>query len=900
MSPLARTIRVSCAAPHSPGAGVPIASATGMSAHQLPRAAVLACALVGGVVLLDSTATAQRLPVAVIPEHYRLSFTPDLEREEFRGETTIRVRVTAPTTRIVLNAADLRILTATVDAGGTSFPTAVSTDQATHTLTLTVDQPIAGPAAIRIVYTAPLNRDLRGFYISEANNRKYAVTQLEATDARRMFPSFDEPRFKATFDIAATVAAHDTAISNGAVESISPGPSAGTRTFDFATTKPMSTYLVALAVGDFVCRRGTAGDTPLGVCARPGHEPLMAFAMEAARATLDYMNAYFAIDYPFGKLDLVAIPDFAAGAMENTGAVFFREALLLVGPDAGLTARKRVVTVIAHELAHMWFGNLVTMQWWDDLWLNEGFATWMETKAVAAWQPGWDLELDDVLATQSVMAEDARHATRAIRTAAETPAEIEALFDPIAYEKAAAVLGMVESFVGERPFQSAINTYLDQHQYANATAEDFWTTATRATSKPVERIMKTFVDRPGVPMVGLETACNADHLLVALTQAPFAAPASSAFDPWVIPVCLETRGDARADACYLLDNTMMTVKLPGCSRWVVGNDGAEGYYRTRHGRDALQRLIRANAELAADERLMLIADQWALLRAGVADLQSFLMVARAFAADAREPAVVLALGARLQFIREYLTDAQTRASFERWVREQFAPTLRAATRLTAETDTQRARRAALLGVVGAVGRDPGVIADAARTVRAHVTGDAPERLPAELLDAYVGLAALSGGRDLYDLYRARVDAASSPEDRYRFFYALAAFREEPLIRRTIAYALSPEVRAQDRASLLVRLLANPVARPIAWQAIQDAWQDLQSGLGAFGGTLRIIQGLDAFCDQQHAADIKAFFTQHPVPGSQRALAQTLEDIERCASVAQQQRPGVLGALPSRQ
>jgi aminopeptidase N len=391
-----------------------------------------------------------------------------------------------------------------------------------------------------------------------------------------------------------------------------------------------------------------------------------------------------------------------------------------------------------------------------------------------------------------------------------------------------------------------------------------------------------------------------DQIRVSLTQTAFGqAEGVADVQPWVMPVCLETRGDATADACHVLDSRTMSIDLPGCSRWVVGNRGAEGYYRTSHGRDALQRLIRANAELAADERLMLVADQWALVRTGSAGLEPFLMVARALAGDAREPAIVTALGGRLQFIREYLTTERTQPAFERWVREQFGPTLRASRVLQAETETQRARRAALLGIVGAVGRDPELIAHATQSVRAYLSGKPAPSIPPELLDAYVGLAALSGRPVLYEQFRAQISAATTPEERYRFLYALAAFRDESLIKRTIEYALSDQVRAQDRASLLVRILANPAARPIAWQTIQDRWAELQSGLGAFGGTIRIIGGLGAFCDTRAAADIKQFFSRHPVPGSQRALAQTLESIATCARIADAQRPLLMSAVQPR-
>ena len=315
-------------------------------------------------------------------------------------------------------------------------------DEKTETATLTVPQRMAaGPATIRITYTGVLNDKLRGFYLSEANGRKYAVSQMEATDARRAFPSFDEPAKKATFDISLMVDAADTAISNGRQLTDTPGPEPGKHTITFATTPKMSTYLVALLVGDFVCREGVAGGTPIRVCATPDKQPLTGFALKAAEHQVQFFNDYFGIPYPFGKLDIIGVPDFAAGAMENAGAITFRERLLLVDEaTASVDTLKAVACVVAHEIAHQWFGNLVTMKWWDDIWLNEGFATWAANKPLAAWKPEWQMDVNAAEETQTAMGLDALRSTRAIRTRVETPAEINEVFDPIAYEKTGGVL----------------------------------------------------------------------------------------------------------------------------------------------------------------------------------------------------------------------------------------------------------------------------------------------------------------------------------------------------------------------------------------------------------------------------------------------------------------------------
>jgi aminopeptidase N len=819
-----------------------------------------------------------------------------MQAERFLGSVAIRIRFSGPITRIVLNAVGLEIDRAIVTSGGVTQRAAVAAGPTDQTITVNLSAPIPPPSAeLTIVYRGRFGTDLRGFYLSRANGRTYAVTQLEATDARRMFPCFDEPEYKATFDMHVIARAGETVISNAPLEAVRPAREPGTREFDFATTLPMPTYLVAVAVGDFECVNGPSPRTPLRVCGARGNRLLSGFALAAARAALDYYNEYFDIDYPFQKLDLVAIPDFAAGAMENTGAVFFRESLLLVADDATAAIKKRAAMVIAHEIAHMWFGNLVTMSWWNDLWLNEGFASWMETKALAAWKPEWDLEIDERQALNRALTIDARAETRPVRAPVDSPADIDAAFDAITYEKAAAILGMTERFTGQDRWRAGINAYLGQFKYGNATAENFWGTMTRVTGLPVDRIMTDFVTQPGVPLVSVETACRGGDTVVSLSQEPFMATAASMPQRWTIPVCLETRGDARADACYLLDRPSMTVTLTGCARAVVGNDGGEGYYRTRHGPDAWRRLIAANAELGGDERLMLLDDTWALFRAGMSSVRSVLDMTRAFGTDIRDAQVLSALGVRLQFLHEYIAGDEVRPSFEQWVQRLFRPALTESKRLGGPSESALRRRSALLGIAGMVGRDPAVLDEARREVEGFLSGR-NARLPAELLDAYVGLAAINGDDALYTAYVNRTESARDPEERYRYLFALAGFGDEAQIARTFAYALSPAVRPQDRALLIGRLLANPRARDLTWRQIQRQWPQIQQQLGAFGGTGSIIDALGAFCSAPRAAEVRDFFAAHPVPGRARSVSQTVATIEACAALSRQQQDDLAAAL----
>src|SRR5712691_1314306 len=370
----------------------------------------LGCAV---LLFLSIAAQAARLPTTIIPSHYAITISPDLANETFHGEETIDVDVKEPVSSITMHAIGFSYHDVIVTSGGTATAANIGENAGNEAITLSLPQPIsAGPAAIHIVFDAPLNKQLRGLYLSRSSARKYAVTQFEPTDARRAFPSFDEPAMKATFDIALVVDKGDTAISNSPIASDTPVGDTKHR-IQFATTPRMSTYLVAMLVGDFQCIEGGVDGTPIRVCATPGHQQLGQFALESAQAVIHFYNDYFGIKYPFQKLDLISIPDFGAGAMENVGAVTFRETALLIDPKtASVGQKKGVAGVVAHQIAHMWFGDLVTMKWWNDIWLNEGFATFMTAKPIIAWKPEWNTPLDLAAQTAFSLALDSQRATR--------------------------------------------------------------------------------------------------------------------------------------------------------------------------------------------------------------------------------------------------------------------------------------------------------------------------------------------------------------------------------------------------------------------------------------------------------------------------------------------------------
>ena len=456
--------------------------------------------LLAAFLLACSPSFAQRLPGGASPEHYGLTININFPNNTYEGDETIDLKLDKASNTITLNAVEIDFHEVTVTAGGQAQTAKVSTDEKNEMATFTVDKQLpAGPAILHIKYTGHLNDKLRGFYLSTYNGRKYEVSQMESTDARVAFPCFDEPAYKATFDITAIVDKGDTAISNGKIVSDTAGPG-DKHTIKFSTSPKMSSYLVALTVGDWKCASDQVDGIQLNVCTVPGKENLTRFPLDATKAILHYYNNYYGIKYPLPKLDQIAVPDFQAGAMENWGAIIYRETALLIDEKtSSVGARQGVADTIAHEVAHQWFGDLVTMKWWDDIWLNEGFATWMTPHPVAQWKPDWMVSQSVVGNTNQSLNGDSVKNTRPIHQEAETRGEIETLFDGIAYGKTAAVLHMLESYLGPEAFRAGVNLYLKEHAYGNATAADFWNAMTRSTGKPVDQIMPTFVMQPGVP-----------------------------------------------------------------------------------------------------------------------------------------------------------------------------------------------------------------------------------------------------------------------------------------------------------------------------------------------------------------------------------------------------------------
>ncbi len=851
--------------------------------------------------LLTGTLQAQRLPTNVHPEHYMLTLTPDLVKATFSGDESIDVDVNQPADSITLNAAEIEFSAVTAEVGGKTVKGSVTLDKEKEQATLTFPQQLSGKdVKLHIEYTGILNNQLRGFYLSKTAKRNYAVTQFESTDARRAFPSFDEPAQKATFDITLVVDKGDTAIANTNIISDTPGPVTGEHTLHFATTPKMSTYLVAFLVGDFKCVSGQSDGVPIRACATPDKVQYGALALQSAEYILHYYDTYFGIKYPMPKLDMIALPDFEAGAMENFGAITYRETDFLVDEKtASIEAKKRVALVVAHEMAHQWFGDMVTMQWWNNLWLNEGFATWMENKPVEAWKPEWKIEQDVANDLNGTMNLDAQHVTRTIRAEAETPEQISEMFDGITYGKAGAMLLMVENYVGQEAFRQGVHNYLAAHIYGNATAEDFWNAQTANSHKPVDRIMESLVSQPGVPLL---TFAKAQDRAVGVTQKRFflngdgkSGGDEGGDQSWTLPVCFKF--GVADGACELLSKAQETLKAPA-GQFFFPDAAGKGYYRIAYDPATKQSLF-SNVEsgLEATERISVLGNEYALMRSGQASVGDYLDLAAKLKNDTSADLIGTPATASVNItgnvysgVRTVYTQvASTPAEREKlagWVRGTFAPPLKAmGMPQSPDTPERRELRASLFALVGEYGEDPAVVSEAKKIAQQYLSD--PTSGDATLASPALRVAAAHGDASLFDQLQKTFETANNPEVQHNALNAIALFRDPALERRALEYAVSGKVRNQDSVFLLASAMSQPQTQEVAWQFIQDNWSKVIAQITTMAGG-RLVGATRNFCSAEKRDEVTSFFSTHKVPASERALKRAQDQITDCVDLRKAQ------------
>ena len=841
-----------------------------------------------------------RLPTSVRPLAYRLVLTPDLPAATFAGDVEIDVVVESPTATITLNAAELEITFAELndsdpDAGYALSPTDIALDPHEERAMLTFAEPLRpGPATLHLAFSGILNDKLHGFYRStftDASGTEHiiATTQMESTDARRAFPCWDEPDLKATFEVTLVVDDALAAYSNGPVVD-EQAEAGGRRRVRFAPTMVMSTYLVAFIVGPLEATEPLdVGGVPLRIVHTPGQADLTSFALAVGAHALTFFTDYFGIPYPADKLDLVAIPDFAFGAMENLGCVTFRESVLLVDPaQAARVELERVADVVCHEIAHMWFGDLVTMKWWNGIWLNEAFATFMEVLAVDAFRPEWQRWVSFGVEREAALAVDGLHATRPVEFHVGRPEEAQGMFDVLTYQKGGSVLRMLEQFIGPDVFREGINDYLTTHSHGNTETSDLWDALERSSGRAVRTIMDTWINQGGYPLVRVGDDGS-------LTQAPFSyrGEAGGAIgSDWQVPVLTRPLQPAGLDPLPILLEGSTPVAAGGLTGLVV-NAGGSGYYRVSYPSAMVERLAAGVGDLANLERYNLVSDTWAAALSGRGPLSDLLALARALVDSAEgDPSVwSVVLGAL--------------GLFDRVVPDGDRPVLALAVRTLlgplaadlgwdprAEDDERTpSLRSSVLRTLGTIGADPGIKAEAARRFAEAGAVSLHPDTESALLD----IVASDGGAAEFEAFLDRYRNPSNPQEEIRYLYALASFNDPGLSARAFELALT-EVRTQNAPFLLQSLVANRVAGPAAWERITEAWDDL---VARFPSNIlpRMLDGVRGLCSPPELAGrVTAFVEDHPLPAGGKTVEQILERLAVNVEFGRRQGPGLAATL----
>src|SRR5579862_4577243 len=738
-----------------------------------------------------------RLPKDVRPIAYRIDIAPDLEKLEFTGHEEIDVEVAKPTTRIVLDSTALKIAKAGL---ADDRQATVATDGKAETVTLTFPQPVAaGRHVLSIDFAGTIPESPAGLYYDDYQNRGHTermlVTQFESTDARRMFPGWDEPAFKATFRLAVTIPKDLAAVSNMPIHSEAvAGTGAGghpLKRVEFAETPKMSSYLLELTIGDLESIKGHAGKTEIGVWTQAGKAHQGAYALEAATSILPYYEEYFGVPYPLPKLDLIAVPgNFAAGAMENWGAITYIDNDLLFDPaTSSPRTREAVFTVVAHEMAHLWSGDLVTLGWWDNVWLNEGFANWMENNATDKFNPDWQIWLRARAAKEHAMGTDARRNTHALQQAIADESEVDNEFDEISYDKGAAVIRMIETWLGPDKFRDGMRRYMAAHAYSNTTAADLWAALGAASGHDVAAVAGSFTEQPGVPLVHVSAHCAAGSTEVALSQERFTVHYADAPKlAWRIPVRVGLAGGPAQAVLVGADGA--TAKLQGCGA-VVANAGDVGYYRVAYDAHAMDAVTQAFATLPAADKAVVLGDQWALVVAGKTGPDAWLGLVHQLPPES-ELAVWEPVIERLSEIDMLMRDSPDRTAFRAFAGDLLRPVLGL---LGWDAKPGEREEAALLraDVIGAMGRfrDPAVVAEAGKRFAAFLAD--PQTLSPGSADAVLRTLAIGADKPTYEKLRALGRAASSSETKLRYYNALAAAQDPALVDETVEIGLTEEV-----------------------------------------------------------------------------------------------------------
>ena len=797
-----------------------------------------------------------RLSKNVIPERYNIELKPDLKNFSFEGIETVTVLVKKPTKILTLHSKEIEIVTAEVS--GTFAK--ISYSQKSETATFVFPKNIsASKTKLTIVFKGILNDKMRGFYKSsyqvDGKERHIATTQFEATDARRAFPCFDEPAHKAVFHVRLIVPKDMKAISNTLPVSVTEHE-AGFEIIKFAPTPKMSTYLLAFIVGDFeYIEKKSSRGVIVRVHTTPGKKHQAKFALDVTVKVLEFYEKYFDIPYPLNTLDMIAIPDFSSLAMENWGAITFREVGLLVDENHTSTASKELVAeVIDHELAHQWFGNLVTMKWWTHLWLNEGFASYIPYLVIEKLFPKWNIWERFTTQTLGIALKlDALQNTHPIEIEVHHPNEIGEIFDAVSYSKGASIIRMLADYLGEKDFRDGLRYYLKKHSYKNTETIHLWQAFEKVSKKPVAKMMHNWTSKPGYPVVQAKMVKGKINFSQSRFFAnPISAKKKKDKTKWEIPI------------------TFKKNKV---------NFGETGFFRTAYSKELLEKLRKPiqNMALGASDRLGVIRDLFALSEAGIIPTTDALEFLSSYKRE-NNYTVWLEIAAGLAQLEQILAKTKSRENVKRIVLNLFSPLAKSLgwNKKKKESHTDTLLRSLAISRAGRSGNKE-IITEARKKFIAKKRG---KHISPDIRSAIYAIVATHGSMKEYRVLVARYKEETLHEEKNRIGNALGDFASPKILKMACEFAISKNVRPQDTVGIISGVGMNPLGRDIWWNFVKKNWKMLVSRYGDGGHTLsRLIKAINSSAEDRHLNMFKKFFKTHDAPGAKRSVEQVIERLE---------------------
>ena len=848
---------------------------------------------------------AYRLPTHALPRRYDIRLDARLGSPDFHGEVTIALEVGEPRDTIELHARELVLPAVTLTAGDRSYTGRAEIDPERELAALRFDEPLPiGPATLRIAFAGQISKGLEGLYLAADGPEQLLCTQCEATDARAIFPCFDEPTFKARFAFEITTSSDAMVLANGPLVETRTAEDGGSKTWIFEATKAMSTYLIAFVIGDVASGpEEVLAGVPLRVWALRGKERMGAFALDFTKRLLPWFQDYFGVPYHFGKYDQVAVPGFAAGAMENSGLVLFRQSALLMDPQtASWASEKNIAHVVAHEFAHMWLGNLVTMSWWDDLWLNEAFAEWVSIKAVNELAPDYAIWDDFQRGKREALKTDALDHTHPIYSPVETPADAIEMFDAITYLKGCSVLRMLENFLGDGPFRAGIRSYMQEFRERNAVGADLWRNLQHASQEPVTEIMESWIMQGGYPVLRLASQGDGAETCLQVEQTRFLSNPASTTDPdqcWQVPLVIRYADDAGTHVTrFLLRGSAAVVPMPveGTLRWCYANADEIGFFRQQPSGDLLQGLLAHLDQLTPSEQMGLLGDQWALTRKGAQTITGFLDVLAAMSSIDNYHVVGEIVGL-MHTLEAMLEDADDQAAldrFRRWVHDSYGKRLLALgfEPQAGESRNASQQRVVLVDAIANIALDQGALA--AAQVWAAREAEDPAAVDPNLAPIFIAATARAGSVEEYErflqIYQERREAHATPQERDRYMYSLLEFRDPALAERTIELIDRRVLPQESSLPLLSRMLQRRHTQYLAWDYVKSHWAAIQE-IGSFS-TPYLVEATGQL-PATLRDDVVAFFDAHLNGQAQKSYARALETMDQTAEFKARTRAELL-------